>query len=322
MNEKIKLADVAARTGEVGLFITTVSFESRCKSLFFALNKNIRKRLFFINKDASSASNRNLEEMISVDVENSQTISLDLDHPTSNADTFQSVQSLIEEAPSGKIFIDITTFTHEQLLILMHVLSKTKITREIIFGYTGAERYSTNTTPENVWLTKGVAQVRTVLGYPGKFLPSRRLHLVVLVGFEVERARILIEQFEPTILSLGIGGRAHSVSSEHHKTNQRFFDELISFVELRKSVFSQVHTFEFSPVDATATKQSILQHCQQFEANNTVICPMNTKISTLGAGLAAMENQNLQISYSRAITYNELGYSEPADSATIFNAEF
>ena len=44
---------------------------------------------------------------------------------------------------------------------------------------------------------------------------------------------------------------------------------------------------------------------------NTVIAPLNTKISTIGADLAALENENIQLAYAKPNIYNVDGYSIP-----------
>ena len=49
---------------------------------------------------------------------------------------------------------------------------------------------------------------------------------------------------------------------------------------------------------------------------------MNTKLSTLGAALAAVERPEIQLCYARAIEYNESGYSTPSNQVTIFTMAF
>jgi len=160
------------------------------------------------------------------------------------------------------------------------------------------------------------------LGFPGEFLPSKKLHLIVLVGFEHERAKAVIERFEPTVLTLGIGEVSQSVSAGHYATNQKFFDEVKRFVDMRTSVYSAIETFQFSGIDPILTRDIVLSQVDRISGCNTVICPMNTKISTLGVGLAAIKNRSLQVCYSRAITYNEIGYSTPSQQVTLFRINF
>jgi hypothetical protein len=48
---------------------------------------------------------------------------------------------------------------------------------------------------------------------------------------------------------------------------------------------------------------------------------MNNKISTLGAGLAAFENPNIQLTYVQANQYNLVGYSEAGDDFIFWKFE-
>lgn len=323
MSQKVTIPELEAKVGaSIALFIGMGSFETRCLTILSALAKRTSNFLFFKNRQAGDSASENLQRMIEIAGVNAISIGLDLDKPTITADAFQASLVHIRNAPDGSVFVDITTFTHEQLLIFLRVLSESKIDRKFIFGYTGAEQYSINTDPENVWLSKGVSQIRSILGFPGEFLPSKKLHLIVLVGFEHERAKAVIEQFEPTVLTLGIGENTQSVSAAHYATNQMFFDEVKRFVEVRTSTYSAIDTFQFSGTNPILTRDAILAQVAKLPSFNTVVCPMNTKISTLGVGLAAIHNKGIQICYSRAITYNENGYSTPSQQVTLFEINF
>ena len=318
--QKISLSEVSKLFPEgISLFIGMASFEARCFSILEALETSPERCLFFKNSTAGSLAENNLGRMIALAVDRNTVVELDLDSPIAAADAFAKVmQSEINISSAGNIFIDTTTFTHEQLLVLLRVLDQVRPERKIIMGYTGADAYSTNTDAEHVWLSRGVAQVRSVLGYPGSFAPSKKLHLIVLVGFEHERAAAVIEQFEPARLTLMCGDPNQSVSSDHYATNQRFFDELKKFVERTQLTQVAVETLYFSCIDPFSVRDTVLAQAEKSDDYNIVVCPMNTKISTVGVGLAALQNERIQIAYARAIEYNETGYSTPSSSVTIF----
>lgn len=162
-------------------------------------------------------------------------------------------------------------------------------------------------------------QVRSILGYPGSLAPSKRLHLIVLMGFESERARLLIEIMEPSRLSLGIGAAAHSVSQKHFARNERFFDRLRGFLDTQTQIQAEIETFVFSCIDPIEARDAVLRQAAKYPEFNTVICPMNTKISTIGAGLAGLGDQRLQLIYASPEEYNEEGYSTPSSDARIFS---
>jgi hypothetical protein len=308
--------------GPVALFVGTASFEDRCCTILEELRDECTSFLIFKNSQVGPHAEQNLHKMLTIVGERGVLVGLDLDEPMVTARSLRAVVDAASKGPEGSVFVDITTFTHEQLLILFRILEQEKPARKIIFGYTGASRYSVNTDPKDVWLSRGVSQVRSVLGFPGNLLPSKRLHLIVLVGFEHERAKAVIEMFEPSVLTLGVGEKSQSVSDEHFETNHRFFDDVRKFVDRRTSISADVNSFEFSCVDPQATKASVIEEIGKYPDYNTVICPMNTKLSTLGVALAASENPAVQVCYSRAIEYNEVGYSTASDQVTLFEMSF
>lgn len=321
MIQKIPLCEATAFFSEgISLFIGMASFEARCFSILEALKRPPAHCFIFKNIAAGSLADSNLEHMRSLAVSRNTVVDLDLDSPITAADAFaKAMASEIVVSSSGAVFIDTTTFTHEQLLILLRVLDQFHLNRKIFMGYTGAETYSTNTLDvEHVWLSRGVSQIRSVLGYPGSFAPSKKLHLIVLVGFEHERAAAVIEQFEPARLTLMRGDPAHSVSTDHYATNKRFFDELAVFVDRTQLTQSKVDARYFSCIDPFSARDTVLELAARSDDYNIVVCPMNTKISTIGVGLAALQNERIQIAYAQAIEYNEVGYSTPSAMATVF----
>jgi hypothetical protein len=172
---------------------------------------------------------------------------------------------------------------------------------------------------EHVWLTRGVAQIRSVLGYPGRLSPSKKLHLIVIVGFEHERVAAVIEQFEPARLTLICGDPEKSVSSSHYEVNRHFFQKVKAFVERTQSTQTAVDTCYISCVDPFEARDTVLKCASIDNGYNVVVCPMNTKTSTVGAGMAAIYDERIQIAYARAIEYNEEGYSSPSSMATVFD---
>jgi hypothetical protein len=181
--------------------------------------------------------------------------------------------------------------------------------------YTAADEYSIGLPPEKKWLSKGVRDIRSVLGYPGTITPSRRSHLIVLVGFEADRALELIESYEPNVLSLGFGEEASAVGPHHQAINRLAFRQIASKV---------IHYTEFnfsatSPFDAEiALKEQIKLRPDC----NVLVAPMNTKLSTIGAAAVAFRDDNIRLCYASAMTYNVDNYSRAADYCYLTNIPF
>ncbi|MCB0356835.1 MAG: hypothetical protein KDD40_07500 [Bdellovibrionales bacterium] len=301
---------------KIDLFLCCSSFEERC----FVIPKEIRKlkpksTLVFYNGDFNDSIKTNAEILKSLFAGTCEKIELSLrDSTFTYTSIYTSLKYSFSNGKIQNILIDVTTFTHEMLLILMKVISLLrKKNQSITFLYNAASNYSINESePEEKWLTKGVLYTRSVIGYPGITDLSLEDHLVIIFGFERDRTKRIIEDFNYSRITLAFGQEKDSVSKGHYLINkarhQAFVDE-----------FSNIDKLEVSLIDPYETKRQLIDYVTDLN-QNIVIMPMNTKLSTIGVGLAALEIPKIQIYYSLAARYNTLGYSEPSE--TVYKSEW
>ncbi len=196
--------------------------------------------------------------------------------------------------------VDITTFRREELLMLLAILRGLGIEKggagEI--AYVGAGDMGKQ-------LSGSVKGFRSVIGYPGAMIPRAPTMLVVLLGFELRRAESIIENYEPDQILLGVGGPESSVSRKLQATNNGFFEQL------RDRYAALTRTFEFSAIDAVTAAADLQAAIEDAAGKNVVLAPLNTKLSTLGAGLYALRHPEVQICYATVEGYNEAEYSSP-----------
>lgn len=114
-----------------------------------------------------------------------------------------------------------------------------------------------------MWLSRGVKDVRSVLGFPGTMLPSRKLHLIILTGFEVERASEVILRYRPASMSIGLGAKEQSISDSHHSKNKEFFDGITAFATSKNYSTDEVSQFAFSCISPTETKGQLVAHINE-----------------------------------------------------------
>jgi hypothetical protein len=148
-----------------------------------------------------------------------------------------------------------------------------------------------------------------VLGYPGASRPSRKSHLIVLVGFESDRAERLLDEYQPHVISLGFGQDGTATSSKHQHVTRLAFGQLAS-----KAKYNE---FEFFCDDVAAVESAVAIQVSRFPDCNVVIAPMNTKLSTVGVAGAAFRNDDIQLCYASASRYNVEGYSRPGDTCVL-----
>jgi hypothetical protein len=275
----------------------------------------VRHALIVENKNLSAYVGENAKYLRTMFGSKTVDVATDSTNSVFTADNLQNALIKVSSDKPQRFLIDITTFRHESLLILLNLLYlSTNSTDVVLFVYTTASEYSIGDQMKNKWLSKGIENVRTVLGYPGDILPSHKMHLILLVGFEYQRASKLIEILEPSVISLGCGA-TQSSTDDKHITSQEFFYNL-----LRRMIATRgnVDWFEFACNDPISTKDAILMQKQKYPHYNTLVAPMNTKLSTIGAGLSAFEDSQIQICYTQAAQYNYQGYSSPGTNLYLF----
>ncbi len=292
-------------TDKIDLFICSSSYERR--SLLIPKNisyNNIKNCFICMNEDLEVLVGRN-SLLISSFFTKSTLVKLSTKSPLITADNFiKNFTKVISKKPMH-VVVDMTTFTHESLLIVIKVLAlyRDKISK-IQFLYNPARDYSINSkTISGKWLSKGIKNIRTVLGYPGKFNPSNKLHFIVILGYEPERTQQLIDKYEPELLTLGFGSKKESINSRLFQINK---EKLKKFT----NIYKDVDIFEISCINPILTKKRIQEQIDKYPNYNVVIAPMNNKISTLGASLLAIEMPEIQICYSSPNIYNVDGYSK------------
>jgi hypothetical protein len=237
---------------------------------------------------------------------------LETRNPIKSADSIQKALQQAGDYKPARYLIDITTFTHESLLILLKLLqAHLDLGSNVQFAYSPAKEYAIGLEIKDKWLSKGIDEIRSVLGYPGLLLPSRKVHLIILVGFESERAARLIDEYEPAVVSLGFGKADESITVNHHEAN-------VAFHKILSMKYTNVMDFSFSCIDPYETKTAIEAQIAKKADHNVVIAAMNTKISTIGAALVALQNESIQLCYAHANQYNIESYSSPSEDCYIF----
>ena len=295
-------------------FLCCASYEERCKSIALALDKS-KVNSAFVFYDSKYVLTSVASE-ISGCFSNAEIKQMNLSNPIEVADVFAKTVENIQNREIENIIIDITTFTHESLLILLKILHSFKnVFKKIGCLYTGAGSYGgVSTPPEQKWLSKGCKDVRNVLGYPGILRPAAKTCLIILAGFELERAARLIELLEPDRIAIGNG---------LDPTNDAISDTMAyfrnKFNEWEKEYKNRIcESFDFSCKNIISTVESINSLINSNPNDNYILIPLNTKLSTIASALAALQNPKIQVCYSIPEIYNIENYSTSSDKITFF----
>lgn len=306
--KKINLSDINKSLLEFDLFICDSSFESRCLEIASKINAEQFKNVIICHfEDNYVEAENNLEKLKTI-FKNNTVVILSKNDPLSNYD---KIFDEIIDCDFKNVLFDISTFTRENFLIVLQLFRQQPFQdKNLTLCYNPSDKYSSVTEGKlsDLWLSKGVQNIRSVLGYSGDFSPIKDLMLIVLVGFEEERAQIIINNFEPDLLYIGKASQANSGNDDLGKINQYNFDKILK-------INSYASKFEFSCIEIEFTVKALSKIIEKNkDLYNIVISPLNNKLSTLAVASTVFKYPEVQICYASTNLYNTEAYSTPSDS--------
>lgn len=305
MNLKIKSIDESQKEASNILFVC-MSFESIRWKKYLETNNNYEKydkTVIFYNKEFINL----YKEDISAYEKNDKYELIE----TSISDPLLTIDKYIEivlKYDNKLIDIDCSTFTHEHLFIFLKVCAHLKHNSKINIIYTSVEDYLLD--EDNGWLSKGTKEIRNIIGYSGNLLPSKQLHLIVLVGLENERIQKIIEEYEPNKITIGKATIKSSLNGTVSDLNEKLHNRVDKFVKKVVSNLNDTQQFEFSSNNPEETFEVLNTIINENSNYNNIIVAANSKISTLGVAKLGLLNENIQICYAEPIEYNTEHYTK------------
>jgi hypothetical protein len=293
--------------GTVSL-ISCLSFEERSLSVAKALSPGgLRRWLCILNEDIETdiTDMRYKAEAIAADAGVSiQFLSASKRNPLLLADALIGLAEDLTLGDQDKWIGDITTMTHEMLLILVAAADEiVQQWSDLFLVYNVAGAYSGDDSPEEKWVSRGIHEVRSVIGYPGAWSPGEYTTMVALPGFDPERMHHMVEEIEPDQLVVGIAcpiGERHAWSAEK---NRGIAEQLL---QTRKG-----KTFDYPALDPLGAIDAVIDVLRD-TTSNVLLAPLNSKITTAALGVLARLRPEWQICYAPAFIYN-LKYATPSD---------
>ncbi|MYY43523.1 hypothetical protein [Elizabethkingia anophelis] len=313
---KVNVSELNTIVSKIDLFICSSGFEERSKAFALKIDPNqIKTAIIFHIDENYIVSYENLKELVEI-LPQMKVVT----HPKNNPiETYDIILHTLDGIYKEKriddiklnIIIDVTTFTREVLLILFKAFNQKCYLNysNINLIYAPAENYPCE------WLTRGVRYIRSIFGYSGMILPSKKLMLVILNGFENERTDEIIKSFEPNAILLGKPSYEDSINSTLSDRGN------IKFDEIKKRYQSNIiEEFEFSCVEVDKNIEIIEHLINKYHENyNIILSPLNNKISTIAVAIIALKNEDIQVCYASANQYNINEYSIPSNYFLMFN---
>lgn len=314
--EKVKIKNLnSALDEEYDIFICSASFEERCLSVPKKIcRKKIRKIILLENKNGSDLLKSNANVIKTLFPKNRKDIEVDFEDIHSIVKCFSKELSIEKKRSKNNVLIDITTFTHEELLVCMKMLWESKKVKSIICVYNNAAEYCVGEELNQKWLSQGAKSVHPVLGFPGMIFPSKKTHLVVIVGYEYSRAFSAISEIEPSSISLVYGSSKSSLTEKDKEANS-LFKTMVSEMAFE---YNNIEEYEIPCNDPDAISSGLIEIYKKHKDMNILVVPMNSKMSTLGVIKSLEEYEEPQVCYAQALLYNEANYSCPGNDCYIY----
>jgi len=317
--ERLPLAEVGSKLVQRGhdLLICSSSFERRCRSIPDNLDRSaVRRALIVTNVEPKEFVKENDDYLKELFGGEGKLVEVSRTDPLRTADSFkESLHKTMQENNPKSLLIDITTFTHETLLIVLGILRADCRGKRLTVAYANAQAYDATDSVEEKWLSKGVAKVRSVLGFPGGLSPSQLNHLIVVVGYEHERAGRLIELLEPSSIALGFGRSGSATTDKNRDANEHYH----RLVARMASSYGRVISFEIPCNDPSGTCDALGKQIEDARGQNVILAPMSNKLSTVGCALAAFEHPEVQLCYAQPLSYNYANYSVPGNTCYVLD---
>jgi hypothetical protein len=312
MNEKIDVkrwsdSSYSISTIEPGisddLFISCVGFEPRTIAVLSRLGKNYNAKsgLFLINDEFSKFHKFanyiayihdicKKEEFFNT----YEIFGLSFDNPIK---IIKKIDDIVEKYLPQKLNVtmDITTFPRHELLTTLYYLRHSSLLKRLRILYVTPKKYGN-------WLSRGYKRFMLLPFFQGPSTFHNKVALLVLTGFEKERAISLIDDLEPSAVFLAMAepGTAPQFQETSRQTVNRI-------KELRQ-IYNEI--FFISGNDPFKCRDSLIEIMDRCSPEyDFFVAPIGPKLTVLGLYLAYEKKPNFRIVYPFTQTYNIEHYS-------------
>ena len=162
--KKILINSIDKEIVNDSLFICSSSFEKRCLIIPNEISKNesIEAVICYFPNNYTETE-KNAECLKELFIGRSSIIELSLENPLDNYD---NLFDAITTSKKEHLYVDVSTFTRETLLIIIKILSSSIVEfTDIHLCYCPSSRYSSYEEGTSLpWLSKGVRTIRSVVG--------------------------------------------------------------------------------------------------------------------------------------------------------------
>lgn len=288
------------------VFVCCASFEERCLGSLHRFSDDYRFRhgYLFIYDRPSEKRQRNLEEMKGIldSRGHLEIVESYEDNPIpSIARLRERIASLSLNARKNTITVDTSTFTKRHLLLLLRMIDDLELWQALRIFYTEPKDYITDL---YLPMSFGIREIAAIPSFSGTQPLNKPILLVILLGYEGDRAMALFQNLDPNETILIVPKPAYH--SEWEGRTEEMNRPLISL--LGNEHIEYAHSR--SPSEVASMLSTVLEKRYNLVDWNCLVSPLGTKPQAVGLYLFWRKHRGeFSIVYAQSLQHNERYYS-------------
>ncbi len=221
--------------------------------------------------------------------------------------SLDTYKHLITEAiiQADDIAIDISTFNRGIMIYLLDLILREKGSKPLYLFYSEPEKYGTEKNGKTTtWLTKGLNNIISVPGFFGDKQEQKQSLLILLLGYDAERAISTIEEVNPdriVLISQGTlrcrKGLQEIYMRSHGQIIERYSDKIATILTVPPQGWESVYDV-FNRIFALYRNQY-----------NLSALLLGTKMQVFGAVTFCQKYPSIELLYSQPEKYNCNAYT-------------
>jgi hypothetical protein len=285
------------------VFICCAGFEERCFGSFNRFKNFTPRNSFIISYERDAIGSKYAKTMHSMLKGSKSILTSGKDPVNSFAALAADIRKLGLNPRDSVITIDVTVLTKRHILLLLRMLDDMELFNSIRVLYTEPRNYSTELF---LPMSSGLRQIDVVPGFVNVQPLGRPLMLVVLLGYEGDRAMALFNELDPNETMMIVPRPAYH--AEWEGRTQQMNSTLINLLGEEKIRFVDSR----DPYLVSDELERILIGNTRLSLSNLNCCisPLGTKPQTIGLYLFWRKHRfEFSIVYAEPLKYNQRFYS-------------
>ncbi len=284
------------------LFVSCIGYEPRTLAVLKKLDQQYRAKCALLFANEEVAKFRTLTNYLAEAnqmcttgnyFDKCEMHNLSIDNPTR---IVKEIGGLLTQYEGElNITIDTTTFPRNELLVALYFLRHSQKVKKLRLLYVSPLKYGR-------WLSRGYRHFSLLLFFEGPSTFEKSIALLILTGFEKERAISLIEDIEPASIFLAL---AEPGTDPHFEEQSK---ETLKEIKARGTAEADVISI---PGNDPFKCKEILEDliAKKSSEYDFYVAPIGPKLAVVCLYLAYEHNPNFRIVYPQTMAYNVEHYS-------------